>query len=51
MNFYKAISAIEILTFVSMLQTTKMSGFATDWTAASRALAERYRQLEQISMN
>lgn len=49
MNFYKAISAVDILTFVSMLQTPKMSGFAPDLTAESRALAERYRQLEQPS--
>jgi hypothetical protein len=45
-NFYKAISAVDILTFVSMLQTTKMSGFVPNWTDASRALAERYRQLQ-----
>jgi hypothetical protein len=49
MNFYKAISAVDILTFVSMLQTAKMSGFAPDLTAESRALEERYRQLEQAS--
>ncbi|MES2390915.1 MAG: hypothetical protein V4555_04695 [Acidobacteriota bacterium] len=46
-NFYKTISAVDILTFVSMLQTTKMSGFAPDLTAESRTLAERYRQLQQ----
>jgi hypothetical protein len=46
-NFYKAISAVDILTFVSMLQTAKMSGFAPDLTPESRALAERYRQLQQ----
>ena len=48
-NFYKAISAVDILTFVSMLQTTKMSGFAPDRTAESTALAERYTQLEDQS--
>jgi hypothetical protein len=48
-NFYKAISAVDILTFVSMLQTAKMSGFAPDLTVESRTLAERYRQLQQIS--
>ena len=46
-NFYKAISAVDILTFVSMLQAAKMSGFAPELTAESRELAERYRQLEQ----
>ena len=51
MNFYKAISAVDILTFVSMLQTAKRSGFAPDLTSESRALAERYRQLEQASFS
>jgi len=51
MNFYKAISAVDILTFVAMLQTAKMSGFAPDLTAESRALAERYRQLQQASIS
>jgi hypothetical protein len=48
-NFYKAISAVDILTFVSMLQTAKMSGFAPDRTTESSALAERYLQLEELS--
>jgi len=47
-NFYKTISAIDILTFVSMLKTTKMSGFAPSQTPESNALAERYRRLEQL---
>jgi hypothetical protein len=48
-NFYKTISAIDILTFVAMLKTTKMSGFAPSQTPESNALAERYRRLEQIT--
>ena len=49
-NFYKAISAVDILTFVSMLQTAKMSGFAPDLTAESRTRAERYQQLQEASI-
>jgi hypothetical protein len=48
-NFYKTISAIDILTFVSMLKTTKMSGFAPSQTPESNALAARYRRLQQIT--
>jgi hypothetical protein len=48
-NFYKAISAVDILTFVSMLQTAKMSGFAPDRTTESKTLAERYTQLKEQS--
>jgi len=48
MNFYKLISAIDILTFISMLQMPKKSGFAPDWTDESKALSERYRTLKQI---
>lgn len=48
-NFYKTISAIDILTFVSMLKTTKMSGFAPSQTSESNALAEHYRRLQQGS--
>jgi hypothetical protein len=49
MNFYKTISAIDILTFVSMLRTTKMSGFAPSETAESKALADRYRRLKPVT--
>jgi hypothetical protein len=45
-NFYKTISAIDILTFVSMLRMPKMSGFAPNETPESKALADRYRQLK-----
>ncbi len=48
-NFYKTISAVDILTFVSMLKTSKMSGFLPDPTGESKALAARYLQLEQLS--
>jgi hypothetical protein len=48
-NFYKAISAVDILTFVSMLQTAKMSGFAPDRTPESSKLVGRYLQLEELS--
>jgi hypothetical protein len=48
-NFYKTISAIDILTFVSMLKTSKMSGFAPDDTPESKILAIRYRGLEQLN--
>jgi hypothetical protein len=44
-NFYKTISAVDILTFISMLQTTKMTGFVPEHTTESGALAERYRGL------
>jgi len=37
------------LTFVSMLKTTKMSGFAPSQTPESNALAARYRRLQQIT--
>lgn len=47
MNFYKVISAVDILTFVSTLQTPKKSGFAPKMTAESRSLTERYQRLEQ----
>lgn len=48
-NFYKTISAIDILTFVSMLKTSKMSGFAPEDTPESKVLAIRYCQLEQLT--
>jgi hypothetical protein len=44
-NFYKTISAVDILTFISMLQTTQMTGFVPEHTTESKALAERYRKL------
>ena len=49
-NFYKTISAVDILTFISMLQTTKMTGFVPEHTAESRALAERYRELTRLKI-
>lgn len=49
LNFYKTISAVDILTFVSMLRTSKMSGFLPDHTEESKALVARYLQLEQLS--
>jgi hypothetical protein len=48
-NFYKTISAIDILTFVSMLKTPRMSGFAPSETPESKALAIRYGEMEQFS--
>lgn len=48
-NFYKTISAIDILTFVSMLKTSKMSGFAPSETPESKLLAIRYCELEQFN--
>lgn len=45
-NFYKTIGAVDILTFVSMLQTAKMSGFVPEHSPESRSLAERYCQLQ-----
>lgn len=50
-NFYKVISAVEILTFVSMLRAAKMSGFAPEMTPESRALAESYLQAESMREN
>jgi hypothetical protein len=49
-NFYKTISAVDILTFVSMLQTNKMTGFVPAHTADSRALAERYSELKTLKI-
>jgi hypothetical protein len=49
-NFYKTISAVDILTFISMLQTTKMTGFVPEHTAESRVLAERYRELTRLKI-
>ena len=45
-NFFKTISAVDILTFVSALRTPKVSGFAPEHTPESKALAERYRWLQ-----
>jgi hypothetical protein len=50
LNFYKTISAVDILTFVSMLQTNKMTGFVPEHTADSKALAERYCQLKTFKI-
>lgn len=47
-NFYKTISAVDILTFVSMLQTNKMTGFVPAHTADSRVLAKRYYELQNL---
>jgi hypothetical protein len=49
-NFYKTISAVDILTFVSMLQTKRMTGFVPPHTAESSALAERLRKLEAFKL-
>jgi hypothetical protein len=49
-NFYKTISAVDILTFVSMLQTNRMTGFVPEHTTESRALAERYRGLTSFKI-
>lgn len=40
--FYKTIAAVDFLTFVSSLSTTKMLGFVPARTPQSTALAERY---------
>jgi hypothetical protein len=45
-NFFKTISAVDILTFVSALSMPKISGFAPEHTPESKALADRYRQLQ-----
>ena len=49
-HFYKTISAVDILTFVSMLQTTKMTGFVPAHTPESRVLAERYIDLQKLKI-
>lgn len=49
-NFYKTISAVDILTFVSMLQTDRMTGFVPAHTDDSRALAERYSELQNLKI-
>jgi hypothetical protein len=49
-NFYKTISAVDILTFVSMLQTNKMTGFVPAHTSDSKALAERYFELQTLKI-
>ncbi len=49
-NFYKTISAVDILTFISMLQTENRTGFVPEYTAESRALAERYRELTRLKI-
>jgi hypothetical protein len=41
-SFYKTIAAVDFLTFISSLKTSKMSGFVPDHTPESRALAARY---------
>ncbi len=49
LNFYKTIAAIDFLTFISSLATTKMSGFVPDHTPESRNLAARYISLANMS--
>jgi len=49
-NFYKTISAIDILTFISMLRMLKKSGFVPDYTDESKALAETYLSLSRIRL-
>ena len=41
-SFYKTIAAVDFLTFVSSLKTSKMSGFVPAHTTQSKALVERY---------
>ena len=41
-SFYKTIAAVDFLTFLSSLKTSKMSGFVPAHTTQSKALAERY---------
>ena len=48
LNFYKTIAAIDFLTFISSLATTRMSGFVPDHTPESRALAARYVSLANM---
>jgi hypothetical protein len=45
-NFFKTVSAVDILTFASALRTPKISGFAPEHTLESKALAQRYRRLQ-----
>ncbi len=48
-NFFKTISAVDILTFVSTLKMSKMpkwAGFVPEHTPESVALAERFRRLQ-----
>jgi hypothetical protein len=42
LNFYKTIAAVDFLTFISSLKTSKMSGFVPDHTPESKGLAARY---------
>jgi hypothetical protein len=42
LNFYKTIAAVDFLTFISSLKTSKMSGFVPDHTLESKGLAARY---------
>ena len=46
-NFYKTIAAVDFLTFISSLKTTKMSGFVPNHTPESKALALRYAALAE----
>jgi hypothetical protein len=48
-NFYKTISAVDILTFVSMLRMPKMSGFVPPNTPEATALAERFEEMQKAS--
>jgi hypothetical protein len=41
-SFYKTIAAVDFLTFISSLSTSKMSGFVPNYTPQSSALAKRY---------
>ncbi len=50
LNFYKTIGAVDILTFISMLQTNKMIGFVPEHTTDSKALAERYCELKTFKI-
>ena len=47
LNFYKTIAAIDVLTFISSLKTTTMSGFVPDDTPESTSLAARYIEMRK----
>ncbi len=48
-NFYKTLSAVDILTFVSSLKMPKYSGFVPPNTPESDVLAELYIAMKKIS--
>lgn len=48
LNFFKTIAAVDFLTFISSLMTSRVSGFAPDRTVESEALANRYISARSI---